>query len=99
MPEAAVAPEATTEAPKTRKAKAPKEKKEPSVSRSNFSKLYPEDAKVTLLVDKNPKKANSKSAERFEHYTGSETVGDYLAKGGTYQDIAYDVGRGFVKIG
>lgn len=93
MPEAAL-PEKTAKA-----TKAPKEKKEPTVRRSVFANLYPEDAKVKLLVDKNPKKAGSKSAERFEAYTGSETVGDYLAKGGTYQDIAYDVGRGFVKIG
>ena len=94
-------PEVTSpDAPvKEKKAKAPKEPKEPSVNRSNFAKLYPEDATVQLLVDKNPKKAGSKSAERFEAYSGSATVGDYLSKGGTYQDIAYDVGRGFVKIG
>lgn len=69
-----------------------------SVRRSNFSNLYPEDAKITLNVTENPKKEGSKSRARFEHYFGSETVGDYLAKGGTYQDIAYDIGRGFVTI-
>lgn len=100
MPEAAlnIAKEKLDAAPKESKAKTEKPAKE-SASRSNFSKLYPEDAKVKLLVESNPKRAGSKSAERFEAWFGSETVGDYLAKGGTYQDVAFDVGRGFVQIG
>jgi len=80
-------------------AKAPKEPKEKSVNRSNFAKLYPEDAPLKLLVESNPKKKGSKSATRFEGYTGADTVGAALAAGVTYQDIAYDVGRGFIKIG
>ena len=86
---------------KAKKAKAEKvegEAKEPS-NRSNFAKLYPEDQPIKLLVDKNPKKAGSKSAARFEGYTGAKTVGDALAAGVTYQDIAYDVGRGFIQVG
>jgi hypothetical protein len=66
--------------------------------RSNFSKMWPEDAKLSLLVEENPKKEGSKARERFQHYFGSKTVGDYLAAGGTYQDIAYDLGRQFIKV-
>lgn len=95
MPEAA--------SPKTGKpAKAKTEKPEgekKASNRTNFSKLYPEDAKLTVLVDENPKKKGSKSAARFEGYTGADTVGAALANGVTYQDIAYDTGRGFIKVG
>lgn len=76
------------------------EKKEGTgVPRTNFSSMWPEDQPIKVLVEKNPKKNGSKSRERFEHYFGSKTVGDYLAKGGTYQDMAYDVGRQFVQVG
>ncbi len=98
MPEAAK----PKTAPKTKAAEktgeeGKEETKAPS-NRTNFSKLYPENAPLKLLVDKNPKKAGSKSAERFEGYTGAETVGDALAKGVTYQDIAYDIGHGFIEV-
>ena len=79
--------------------KEPKPKAESTVNRTNFSKLYPEDAAVKLLVAENPKKKGSKSRERFEGYTGAKTVGDALAKGVTYQDIVYDVGHGFIQVG
>lgn len=101
MPEVQATPSGTEEATTKAKGnkgegKAPKEK---SVSRSNFSKLYPEDAPVKLLVETNPKKEGSAARERFQYYFDSATVGDYLAKGGTYQDVAYDIGRGFIKVG
>ena len=76
-----------------------KEKKAPSVARTNFSKMYPEDAALSILAKENPKKKGSKSAARFEGYTGASTVGGALANGVTYQDIAYDLGRGFIKVG
>jgi hypothetical protein len=79
--------------------KEPKAAKEKTVKRSAFQALYPEDAALTLLVTENPKKQGSKARERFEHYFTSKTVGDFLAKGGGYGDIAYDLGRGRIKIG
>lgn len=83
------------EAPKTDK----KTEEKPKVARTNFSKMWPEDAPVKLLVQENPKKEGSKARERFQHYFKSKTVGDYLAAGGTYQDIAYDLGRAFIQVG
>lgn len=71
----------------------------PKTVRTNFSNMYPEDAKLKLLVTENPKKKGSKSATRFAGYTGAATVGAALAKGVTYQDIAYDIGRGFIQVG
>jgi hypothetical protein len=85
--------------PVTKKGKAKAEKKEGAAKRSQFGKLYPEDKKITLKVKENPKKEGSKARARFDHYASSTTVGDYLSKGGTYQDIAYDVGRGFIAVG
>ncbi len=67
--------------------------------KSKFAELWPADAKLTVLVEDNPKKEGSATRERFEHYFGSKTVGEYLEKGGTYGDIAYDIPRGYVAIG
>jgi hypothetical protein len=61
--------------------------------------MWPEDAAVKVLVEENPKKEGSAARERFQHYFTSKTVGDYLAAGGTYQDIAYDLGRAFIQVG
>jgi len=85
-------------------AKAKKEKKEaapkePNINRTNFKELWPVDAKLKVNVAENPKKKGSKSAERFDHYFTSKTVGEFLEKGGTYQDIAYDIARGRIAIG
>ena len=71
----------------------------PKGKRTNFSDLYPEDAKLTLLVEENPKKQGSKSRERFEAYFKASTVGEALRGGITYQDIVYDIGHGFIKVG
>jgi hypothetical protein len=90
-------PDAKTKGAKT--AKGEKAKKEPKVRRSAFASIYPEDAPITVLAEKNPKKEGSKARERFEHYFKSKTVGDFLAAGGTYADIAYDVGRAHIKVG
>lgn len=81
-------------APKKEKA----EKKEATPRRSKFEALYPEGAKLTVNVAENPKKEGSASRERFDHYFKAGTIGDYLAAGGTYQDVAYDVGRGFITV-
>lgn len=93
-----VAPVADAEpvAKPKRKAKA---KKEPSVRRSKFNELYPAEKALTVLVETNPKKKGSKSAERFEGYQGASTVGEALANGVKYADIAYDLGRQYIKLG
>jgi len=95
----AVDPSAPTPIKPPKVAGEPKPAKEKTVKRSAFQQLYPEDMKLTVLVDENPKKQGSKSRERFEHYFTSKTVGDFLAKGGTYADIAYDLGRSRIKLG
>ena len=85
-----------TDAPKTEAAT--EEVAKPKTTRTNFASVYPDDATLIVLSDANPKRAGSKSHERFEHYFGSDTVGAFRQAGGTYQDIAYDVGRGFVNV-
>lgn len=75
-------------------AKDPAAPKEPKISR--FKELYPDDAKVKVLVEGNPKRGKSK--ERFEGYTGSATVGEAVAKGVTRADIAWDVGHGLISV-
>lgn len=112
-------PPTETKAKKPRKAKkevtgtdtvpGPVVAKEPS-NRSNLSKIYPEDATITVLAEKNPKKAGSAAAAIFEFYKSGQTVGDFFAatasfsfkdkkRPGTYADITYDVGHGYIKVG
>lgn len=89
---------------------ASKTETKPASTRSNLSKMYPEDAKITVLADKNPKKAGSAAAAIFEFYKTGQTVGDFFAataefhfkdkkRPGTYADITYDVGHGYIKVG
>jgi hypothetical protein len=92
-------PEAAKKAAPAAKKEAKTEK--PKSTRTNFSQLYPEDAPLTVLVTENPKKQGSKSRERFESYFGAKTVGDAMVgdNGVTYQDLVYDIGHGFIKVG
>lgn len=97
----AAAPKKAKAAPKkaakaeTAEGEAPAEKQ---VRRSKFEELYPEDAKLTVDVKENPKRAGTKAHARFEHYRGVDTVGDALANGVLYADIAYDIGRGYITV-
>ena len=75
-----------------------KEKKEPTVRRSKFVEIYPDDAVVKILAAENPKKEGSKAHERFKLYSGIKTVKGFIDAGGTYQDIAYNVGRQFISV-
>lgn len=107
-------PEKAAKAAKESKApKAPKEpkpEKAPS-NRVKLAKTYPEDAKLEVLVEGNPKKPGSRAFQIFEFYRTSKTVGEFFAataeyvapsgkkQPGTYGDITYDVGHGFIKVG
>ena len=86
-PTAATAEAATEEAPKQK------------VRRSKFADLYPDNMPLAVLVAENPKKEGSKAREMFEGYRGANTVGEARANGVTYQCIAYDVGRKFIRVG
>ena len=88
--------------------KAPKAEGEGGGRRSNLAAQYPNDAKITMVAQANPKREGSKAHARFELYKGVKTVGEYLAKTttfegeemkGTYTDLAYNVGRGYIKVG
>lgn len=66
--------------------------------RDRTSKNFDKNAAVSLKSEKNPKRVGSKSYERFEHYKTAKTVGDFIAKGGTYGDLSWDSARGFITI-
>jgi len=98
------------EAPAEGAAAEPADSPKPASSRSNLSKMYPEDAVITVLAEKNPKKVGSAAAAIFEFYKSGQTVGDFFAatanfsfkdkkRPGTYADITYDVGHGYIKVG
>ena len=65
------------------------------------------DAKISFGKDKegksygkdnNPKRAGSKSAERFALYKDGMTTKEFLDAGGTSADLSYDVSKGFIEI-
>lgn len=92
--------------------KPPKAKKEPKPPKekklSVLATQYPREAKITVLSTANPKRAGSAAAARFGIYKNGMTVGQYLdgkvqfegeELKGTYTDLAYNVARGFIKVG
>lgn len=54
--------------------------------------------KITVLVDKNPKRPGTDSARRFDKYRTGMTVADYFAKGGAAPDLLWDIERKFIKV-
>jgi hypothetical protein len=96
------APEATNgaEVP-TKAAKAPKEPKAPKAPKeSNFKKVYPDTAVITLLTPDgaNPKRKGSAAYDRFAFYKNGITVADAVKAGVMYADISWDVGHGFISV-
>lgn len=89
---------ANKEAPSDADKKEAKAEKAPK--RSKFQLLYPDGSKITVLAKENPKKEGSKCRGRFQHYFSDDvnTIGDFIAAGGTYADVAYDVGRRFISV-
>jgi len=93
--DAAPASEATTEKGTT--------KRKPPVREPK----YKNESIITLLADKdgnpygaenNPKRAGSKSAERFALYTNGMTVEQAIAAGLTRGDLEFDVQKNFIAI-
>ena len=70
-------------------------------ARKSQSRLGDLDAlKITLKVTANPKREGSKAHERFQHYfsKSTKTAADFLAAGGTRQDLYYDVQHGYIEL-
>ena len=66
--------------------------------RSHFESLYPDNTPITLLVEANPKKAGTQAALMFEGYTGARNVGQARRNGVSYQAMAHDLGRRYIKM-
>lgn len=70
--------------------------------------LWPETARIRVLVEKNPKRKGSMAARRFEHYRDGMTIGEYLdaVEGLTSEDprytnrrdIVWDERHGFIRV-
>ena len=77
-------------AAKAAKASAPKEKRS----------KYPAGSTIHIVVDKNPKKAGSKSEHSFSLYKEGMTVEAYLKAGGhdPSGNIAWDVAHKFIEV-
>lgn len=56
-----------------------------------------ENATITLLVDKNPKRPTAASYALFELYRNGMTVGEFLSIGGTRAAISWDRTHGFIR--
>jgi hypothetical protein len=73
------------------------EKKERKVGVRGSAK-FSMDALITVLVEKNPKQAQSKSYIRFEEYKTGMSCKDAIANGVLLADLYYDSQHGFIKI-
>jgi hypothetical protein len=60
--------------------------------------MYPNDAKVELLVATNPKRQGTEARALYELYGRCNTVEDCLLVGMTYRMIDGDVQRGYVRV-
>jgi len=85
----------TTPKKTTAKTKAPAKKAAPAPATTGESS---EGAKITLLVDSNPKREGSAAHGRFEKYKTGMTVAAFLAAGGTRSDLRWDSERNYVRI-
>lgn len=83
---------------KQAKSAAPKEPKAPR--ESNFKKIYPDTARITVLTEggKNPKREGTKAHSTFALYAASKNVGEFIKAGGFYAALSWDVGHGFIKV-
>lgn len=81
-------------APAAKKAAAAVEKKDYSTPTNPRNG----DSKIKLLVKENPKRAGSKSFERYALYKDGMKVSDFYAAGGTAADIRWDASAGFIEV-
>ena len=58
----------------------------------------PLSAKITLLVERNPKRPGSAAEKKFAQYETGITQADFLERGGTTPDLAYDSAHGFISV-
>jgi hypothetical protein len=79
---------------KTSRKKAPSKKAASGQGRTEFEP----DLKIKQLVAVNPKKPGSASAKRFDLYRKSKTVSDYIAAGGTYGDLRWDLDHRLISV-
>jgi hypothetical protein len=59
---------------------------------------YKPDARVTILVDKNPKRPGSKAAAIWENYRDGMTVVEAIQAGVPREGLLYDSTHHFIKI-
>jgi len=75
------------------------EKKKPPVRRGpRDSKYYNLDDKIKVLAKENPKKAGSKTYDRWNNYKDGMTVREVMEKGTTQEDLIYDWRHEFISI-
>jgi hypothetical protein len=101
-PKAPIAPLTPKQPTAAQAGGAPKEPKAPKVPRepkeSNFKKVYPDTAVITVKAASNPKRAGSKAHATFALYKTGGTVGEFLKAGGFYAALSWDVGHGFIDV-
>lgn len=56
------------------------------------------DAKIKILVDKNPKREGSKAHDQFKLYKDGMTIKEFLTKGGTSASLGWDSAHKLIEI-
>ena len=74
-----------------------KEVKTKSTKKKKKTDLPSPDTKISVQQT-NPKKAGSKSAQRYELYKSASTLAELYSLGGTKGDVRNDFERGYIKV-
>ena len=56
------------------------------------------DKIIEVLAEKNPKREGTKAFDRFKLYKAGMSVADFIKKGGSAADVAYDVAHKHIKL-
>lgn len=54
--------------------------------------------RIAFVIEPNPKKAGSASADRFAHYEVGVSVDEFVKRGGTLGDVKWDLEHGFIRL-
>lgn len=85
-------------APVAAKQEVQEEKKRGAAPGPRGLRGIPGDARITLLVEHNPKRPGCAAEKRFALYQTGMTQLEFLAAGGTVPDMAYDAAHGFIAV-
>lgn len=78
--------------------RAPAKKQRTGPRKKRTVKPLRDDRIITVVAEENPKKAGTKSHDRFALYHTGMSVSEFVAAGGTRADVKWDAERGYIEV-